>query len=51
MTAVLKALAWILFEVLKYYTPKVKRTTIDSDGVGKREKRLRKKIRERWKNR
>ncbi len=48
MTAILKAIGWILFEVIKHYTPKIKRTTIDSKKTGKREKRLRDKIKNRW---
>jgi hypothetical protein len=50
MTAILKVVALIIFEILKHYTPKMRRTTIDSNGSGEREKRLRDKIKNRWKN-
>jgi hypothetical protein len=49
MTAIFKAIAWIIFESIKHYAPKIKKTTIDSDGVGKREERLKDKIKNRWK--
>ena len=49
MTAIIKVVGLILFEVLKHYTSELRRKTIEGKGPGKREKRLRDKIKDRWK--
>jgi hypothetical protein len=49
MTIFLKFLALLATELIKHYTGKIKRTVIDGAGSGKRERRLRDKIRDRWK--
>ncbi len=49
MTVIIKFLALIAADLVKHYAGKIKRTTIDSKPAGKREKRLRDKIKDRWK--
>lgn len=48
MTVFLKFLALLATELIKHYTGKIKRTTVDGAGPGEVEKRLRDKIRKRW---
>jgi hypothetical protein len=48
MTVFLKFLALLAAELIKHYTAKIRRTTVDGIGSGEREKRLRDKIRNRW---
>jgi hypothetical protein len=50
MTAIFKAVMWILFEIIKHYAPKIKKTTVDSNSDKGRKKYLHEKIKDRWKN-
>jgi hypothetical protein len=51
MTAVFKAIAYMLLELIKHYAPKMRKTTINGAGAGEREARLRDKIKKQWKER
>ena len=48
ISALIKFAALVAIDLIKHYTAQIKHTTIDSAKTGKREKRLREKIKDRW---
>jgi hypothetical protein len=51
MNAILKAIGYIIVELIKHYTGKLKRTTVTAEGNPERAARLRDRIRKRWDDR